>query len=212
MHGNRKAKLTRGFSQTLHLVLEPRHLRRIVTEAHVSTRVHRLDSVAAERMFRANQLTNLARRIRDFREPEMASTWKGALHVAVPPGCTDHVCSNDQAWTVDEAVVDRIAQVDGRPVWIQRSHIAQGREAVAHILLRKMQSRQRFGCGALQDVLPEMQPVETEMHMRIDTSGHDRPIAQINNHRRGWTTDCWRDIGNDTILDQDFGRPGERIV
>jgi hypothetical protein len=57
-----------------------------------------------------------------------------------------------------------------------------------------------------------LQNIQCLMNMRIDTSGHDRPIAQINNKRRGWTTDCWRDIGNDTILDQDFGRPGERIV
>src|SRR5581483_2840760 len=50
------------------------------------------------------------------------------------------------------------------------------------------------------------------MNMGIDESGHDRPIAQINNSRRGWTTDCLRDVGNHTILDQNFCRPGERIA
>lgn len=48
--------------------------------------------------------------------------------------------------------------------------------------------------------------------MSINQSGHDGPIAEINNRRRGWTTDRLRDIGNDTVRDQDFGRPGERIV
>ena len=142
----------------------------------------------------------------------MASAWKGALHVAVTTSRADHVRGNDQAWTVNEAVVDRIAQVDGRPVGIQRSHVAQGRKAVTHILLRKMQSRQRFGCGALKNLLLEIEAIQTEMNMSVDKSGHDRPIAQINNSCRGWTTDRLRNIGNDTVLDQDFGRPGERIA
>src|SRR5690242_4493437 len=154
----------RGLSQTLHLVFEPRHLRRVVAEAHISAGVHRFDPVAAECMFRANQFTDLAWRIRDLREPEMASAWKRALHVTVTAGCADHMRGNDQAWSVNETVVDRITQVDGRPVRIQGSHIAQRRKAVAHVLLRKMQSRQRLGCGALEDLLPEIEAVQTEMN------------------------------------------------
>jgi hypothetical protein len=64
---------------------------------------------------------------------------------------------NDQARTVNKAVIDRIAQIDGGPVRIQRSHNAQGRKAVPHIQLRKMQSRER--------------------------SRHHRPVGQINNSR-----------------------------
>jgi hypothetical protein len=140
-------------------------------------------------MLRANQFTNLPRRIRDLREPEMASAWKGPLHVAVTTGSADHVCGNDQAWTMNEAAVDRIPQVNGRPVWIQRSHIAQGRKAVTHVLLREMQSRERLGCGALKNLLPKIQSIQTEMNMRIDKSGHNRPIAQIDDIRRNWTRD-----------------------
>ncbi len=75
-----------------------------------------------------------------------------------------------------------------------------------------MQSRQRFGCGALKDLLPEIKSVQTEMNMTIDKPGHDRPIAQINNGRPGWAIDRLRDVGNDTVLDQDFGRPGELVA
>jgi hypothetical protein len=134
------------------------------------------------------------------------------LHVAMTRGCTDHVRDRDHAWALDEAVVEGIAQVDGRPVRVQRSHVAQGREAVVHVPPRKMQSRQRLGRGALEDLLPEIETVQAEMHMGIDESGRDRPVAEIDDGGLGWATDCWRDFGNDTVLDQDFGRPGERVA
>jgi hypothetical protein len=122
------------------------------------------------------------------------------------------MCGNDQARTVNKAVIDRIAQIDGGPVRIQRSHIAQRRKAVAHVLLRKMQSRQRFGCGALKDLLSEIEAIQAEMNMSIDKSRHHRPVGQINNSRRSRTTYRLRKIGNDTVLNQDFGRPGERVA
>jgi hypothetical protein len=65
--------------------------------------------------------------------------------------------------------------------------------------------------GTLKELLPEIHSVQTEMHMSIDKSRHDHPIAQVNHNRRSAATNRSRDLGNDTVLDQDFGRPGERI-
>jgi hypothetical protein len=40
----------------------------------------------------------------------MASAWEGALHIGVTAGGADHVRGNNQAWTVDEAAIDRVTQ------------------------------------------------------------------------------------------------------
>jgi hypothetical protein len=44
---------------------------------------------------------------------------------------------------------------------IAEAHITQGREAVAHVLLRQVQTRQRFGGGALKDLLWEIESGQT---------------------------------------------------
>jgi hypothetical protein len=105
-------------------------------------------------MFRPHQFANLAGRVCNLRETEIAAAWKDALHITMTASCTDHMCRNDQAGAVNEGVVDCIAQIDGGPVWIEGPHVTQGREAIAHVLLRKVQAHQCFGCGALKDLLP----------------------------------------------------------
>jgi hypothetical protein len=62
-------------------------------------------------------------------------------------------------------------------------------KAAAHVLLRKMEAVQRFSCGALKDLLPELESIETELNVGIDKLRHHRPITQIDDSRRGWTTD-----------------------
>ena len=47
-------------------------------------------------------------------------------------------------------------------------YVRHGRKAVSHVLLRKMQSRQRLGGRTLKDLLPEIEAIETQMNVTVD--------------------------------------------
>ncbi len=138
------AELLRGLSESQHFIFEPRYSGRIVAGAHVALCVHGLDPVAAKCVLHANQLANFRRRVRNLRKSHVASAGEHALHVAVACGGADHVGSNDQPWSASYAVIYGIAQIDGGPFRIQRSHVAKSCEAVAHVLLSVVQPNQRF--------------------------------------------------------------------
>ena len=60
VHSNGHAELAGGRCQHLHLVIEPRHARRIVAGAEVAAGVCGFDPVAAEGMLAAHQCLNVS--------------------------------------------------------------------------------------------------------------------------------------------------------
>jgi hypothetical protein len=94
----------------------------------------------------------------------------------------------------------------GRSFRIQRAHVAQRREAVAHVLLRIVEARKRLGRRALKRLPSEIQAVDPEMDVSVDEPGRYRAVAQIENFRSAGTADRVRHFGNSVVFDKDFRR------
>jgi DNA-binding transcriptional regulator YdaS (Cro superfamily) len=63
------------------------------------------------------------------------------------------VRGDQKPWPLHEAGVQGVAQVDGRELGIHAAQIAQGGEAVAHVLAREAERLERLGRGGLKRLL-----------------------------------------------------------
>ncbi len=135
----------------------------------------------------------------------MAAAWEHALRIAVSAGRANCVGAHDQARAEDQTRINGAAQVNRRPIGVERCHVPQHGEAVAHALLAEVQVGKRLDRGALQRLLFEVQAVQAKMDVSVDETWDDGPVAEVDDPLILESSDRLGDVGYGIELDQDLG-------